>query len=172
MDVETIYVETQFKIENLRNPMQTTHRKLQEKKSIVLIAHDHYKTRLLHWVETHRSELAKHTLYATGTTGNLIENNTGLPINKLISGPLGGDQQAGALIAEGKIDVMIFFWDPLSAAAHDPDVKALLRIATVWNIPIATNQVTADFILHSPLINQTVDIEIPDYANYLQERIS
>lgn len=151
--------------------MHQTTRKIAPQKHIALVAHDHCKEALMQWVSTHREQLQHHTLYATGTTGNLIQRATQLPVTAMLSGPMGGDQQVGALISEGKIDLLIFFWDPLNAVPHDPDVKALLRLATVWNIPVATNRATADFIVNSPLFAQSVEIQIPDYERYLQQRL-
>lgn len=150
--------------------MDMTSRCIGKTKSIALIAHDNLKAQLISWVQKNIAHLKPHSLYATGTTGHFIEQTTGLDIHKLISGPMGGDQQVGALIAEKKLDMMIFFWDPLNAAAHDPDVKALLRLAAVWNIPIATNEVTADFIIQSPLFTEEVNIMIPDYDAYIHQR--
>ena len=142
------------------------------KKNIALIAHDNKKKDLLNWCLQHKAELANHRLFATGTTGMIIESETGLAIRKLISGPLGGDQQVGALITEGDVDVLIFFWDPFEPMPHDPDVKALLRIAAVWNIPIACNHISADFLIASPLFNSEAERMIPDYEAYLAKRSS
>ena len=143
---------------------------LSSRKSIALVAHDNKKKELLSWCQTHKQELLKHTLFATGTTGSLIEKETDLSIKKLISGPLGGDQQVGSLITEGKIDLLIFFWDPFEPMPHDPDVKALLRIAAVWNIPVACNAISADFLVTSPLFSNECERLIPDYDAYLEKR--
>ena len=125
---------------------------LTRRKHIALIAHDNLKADLLDWARFNRGTLAKHELHATGTTGTLLAEELGLEVNLFLSGPLGGDQQIGAAIAEGRIDFVIFFWDPLEPHPHDVDVKALLRIAVVYNVPIACNRATADFILSSPLL--------------------
>jgi methylglyoxal synthase len=129
------------------------------RKTIALIAHDNKKQDLLEWARFNRGTLALHRLVATGTTGELLERELGFRIEKLKSGPLGGDQQIGAKIAEGEIDSVIFFWDPLEPHSHDVDVKALLRIAVVYNVPIACNRSTADFVISSPLMSQFYEQE-------------
>ena len=140
-------------------------------KRIALVAHDHMKWDLVQWAKFNRDLLAHHTVYATGTTGRVLEEELGFTITKLQSGPLGGDQQVGSKIAEGEIDFLIFFWDPLEPAPHDPDVKALLRMAVVWNIPIACNRASADFLISSPLMDAPYDRLVPDYEEYLHRPI-
>ncbi|MCL6523677.1 MAG: methylglyoxal synthase [Thermoflavifilum sp.] len=144
------------------------HRLLQARKRIALIAHDHKKAELIEWAVYNKATLSRHELLATGTTGKLLEDALDVPIQKMLSGPLGGDQQIGARIAEGKVDIMIFFWDPMEAQPHDPDIKALLRLAVVWNIPIACDRATADFLMTSPLMNQEYQAILPDYNVYLR----
>lgn len=124
-------------------------------KTVALIAHDNCKTDLVEWAEFNRPGLASHRLVATATTGALLERELGLPVQRLQSGPLGGDMQVGSLITEGSIDMLIFFWDPLQPQPHDPDVRALLRVAVVWNTPVACNRATADFLMSSPLLTST-----------------
>jgi methylglyoxal synthase len=143
---------------------------MSEKKKIALVAHDNKKRDLLEWAQFNRDLLARHELYATGTTGNFLEETLGAKIIKLQSGPLGGDQQIGAKIAEGQIDFVIFFWDPLEPQPHDPDVKAPLRIAVVWNIPVACNRASADFMISSSLMSSEYQRILPDYAGY-RERL-
>jgi len=150
--------------------MQYKYIKSKEKKSIALVAHDNMKQDLIEWCQTYKEKLSSHQLYATGTTGRLLTEQTKLTITKLISGPLGGDQQIGALITEKKIDMLIFFWDPLEAQPHDPDVKALLRLAAVWNIPVASNLASAEFLINSSLFDQGYERKVPDYAHYLSQR--
>lgn len=139
---------------------------MKAEKRIALVAHDNKKRDLIEWAEYNRELLAHHVLYATGSTGEVVEQALGLPVHKLQSGPLGGDQQVGALIAGGDIDFLIFFWDPLEPLPHDPDVKALLRLAVVWNIPTACNRASADFMISSPLMNAPYDRLVPDYEAY------
>lgn len=140
------------------------------RKRLALVAHDAQKANLLDWATFNRGTLARHELWATGTTGALLEPVLGAPIHKLFSGPLGGDQQVGAMIVEGRIDFLIFFWDPLEPQPHDPDVKALLRMAVVWNIPTACDRATADFLISSPLMATTYERRIPDYEAYRAAR--
>ena len=135
-----------------------------KRKKIALVAHDNKKTDLLAWVRYNKVLLAEHELFATGTTGSLVEEILGFQVHKLFSGPLGGDQQIGAKIATGEIDILIFFWDPLEPTPHDPDVKALLRIAVVWNIPVACDRTSADFIISSPLMTEECMRIVPDYT--------
>lgn len=141
------------------------------KKHIALVAHDNKKQDLMEWALWNRELLIKHDLYATGTTGRLLEDVLGVPINKFQSGPLGGDQQIGAKIADGSIDFMIFFWDPLTQQPHDPDVKALLRIAVVWNIPVACDRASADFMISSMLMTGEYERLVNDYRSYQERRI-
>ena len=121
-------------------------RVLSKTKRVGLVAHDNKKLDLLEWAKFNRGTLAQHELFATGTTGTLLDKELGLKVSKLLSGPLGGDQQIGAMVADGSLDFLVFFWDPLEPQPHDPDVKALLRIAVVWNIPVACNRASADFM--------------------------
>ncbi|MEP7259406.1 MAG: methylglyoxal synthase [Flavitalea sp.] len=147
-------------------------RKIEARKRIALVAHDNKKKDLIDWIETNKAVLVRHELYATGTTGKLIEDQLDRPVSKLLSGPIGGDQQIGAMIAEGFIDVLIFFWDPMEAQPHDSDVKALLRVAIAWNCILACDRSTADFVLTSPLMLGDYDVKIPDYSGYLNRKIN
>jgi len=145
--------------------------KLGPRKKVGLVAHDNKKRDLIDWVTFNRRLLAQHELVATGTTGSMLEDVVGTGIRKLQSGPLGGDQQLGALIAEGEIDFLVFFWDPLEQQPHDPDVKALLRIAVVWNIPVACNRASADFMISSPLMTSDYERQTPNYQAYVNRQI-
>lgn len=144
---------------------------MEHDKKIALVAHDNKKRDLLEWAKFNRDLLAHHQIYATGTTGKILEKELDIKIIRLKSGPLGGDQQIGAKIVEGKIDFLIFFWDPLEPQPHDPDVKALLRMAVVWNIPIANNRASADFMISSPLMDKPYDRLVPDYESYVSRKI-
>lgn len=146
---------------------------VKKKKNIALIAHDERKQDLLDWVKFNQGTLSQHNLFGTGTTGSLIAREVGLKVKPFQSGPLGGDQQVGAKITEGEIDFLIFFWDPLESFPHDPDVKALLRIAVVWNIPVACNRATADFIVSSPLMAEEYERLVINYTKrYKREQFT
>ncbi|MDD9207847.1 methylglyoxal synthase [Georgenia sp. 10Sc9-8] len=140
------------------------------RRHIALVAHDNMKVELLRWADYNRSTLAQHVLYATGTTGTMLEYELGLPVHRFLSGPVGGDQQIGASIAEGRISMLIFFWDPLEAQPHDPDVRALLRIGTVWNVPMACNVASADLMISSPLLASDYLSRRPDLGPREWER--
>lgn len=142
--------------------------RLHAQKRIALVAHDNMKDDLIDWVDHNRDMLTRHILYATGTTGRVLHETLGIAINRLQSGPLGGDQQIGARISEGEIEFLIFFWDPLSPHPHDPDVTALLRMAVIWNIPLACNRSSADYIITSPLMESEYERAMPDYETYRQ----
>ncbi len=144
---------------------------LGKRKRIALVAHDNKKADLVEWAVHNKTALSKHELFATGTTGKLMEEMLDRPVKKLLSGPLGGDQQIGAMIANGDIDMMFFFWDPMEAQPHDSDVKALLRLCVAWNIPMACDRATADFIMTSPFMYEEYETTIPDYSGYLNRKI-
>ena len=146
-------------------------RNIHPKKRIALVAHDNRKNELMDWAYTNREMLSNNELYGTGTTGKLLEEVLNQPVIRLLSGPLGGDQQVGSMIAEERIDMLIFFWDPMSAQPHDPDVKALLRLCVVWNIPVASNRATADFLFTSPLMNEDYIATQIDYSTYLNRKV-
>jgi methylglyoxal synthase len=140
-------------------------------KRIALVAHDNKKSDLLEWAKFNRDTLAKHNLFATGTTGELLVKELGFSITCFASGPLGGDMEIGAKIAEGEIDFLIFFWDPLEPQPHDPDIKALLRLAVLRNIPTACNRATADFLISSPLMGEEYEHPMPDLERYANKRV-
>jgi len=146
-------------------------RVLSKTKRVGLVAHDNKKRDLLEWAKFNRGTLAQHELFATGTTGTLLDKELGLKVSKLLSGPLGGDQQIGAMVADGSLDFLVFFWDPLEPQPHDPDVKALLRIAVVWNIPVACNRASADFMISSPLMGSEYEHLPPNYEAYVMREI-
>lgn len=143
---------------------------IRSSKKIALVAHDSKKSNLLTWCTENKSILENHKLFATGTTGTMLESELNLSINKFVSGPLGGDQQIGSSICEGKIDMLVFFWDPLQSMPHDPDIRALLRLATVWNIPLACNQTSADFLISSPLMKQDYERDLGHLEGYKKTR--
>lgn len=143
--------------------------RMERQKKIALIAHDNRKPELIDWARRNIDKLREHKLFGTGTTGRLVSEALHLPVKRFRSGPLGGDQQVGAAICEGIIDTVIFFWDPLAPHPHDVDVKALLRIAVVYNIPIANNQATADFLISSPLFESEYERNIHDYERIVGE---
>lgn len=149
----------------------TAIKKLGKRKRIALVAHDHKKADLMEWVVHNREVLSKHELFATGTTGRIIEEKLDRPVRKLMSGPMGGDQQIGAMIASGEIDMMFFFWNPMEAQPHDSDVKALLRLCVLWNIPMACDRATADFLITSPFMHEEYESQLPDYSDYLNRSI-
>ncbi len=146
-------------------------RRLEKRKRIALIAHDNKKKDLIEWAVHNKIALSKHSLVATGTTGKLVEEALDQPVTKLLSGPLGGDQQIGAMIATGDIDVVFFFFDPMEAQPHDSDVKALLRLAVAWNLPMACDRTTADFLMTSNLMKDVYEYELPNYTHYLNRKV-
>ena len=146
-------------------------RKILSRKRIAIVAHDNRKPELMDWAFYNRTTLARHQLYGTGTTGKMLEEILDQSVTKLLSGPLGGDQQIGAMIAEERIDMLIFFWDPMAAQPHDPDIKALLRLCVVWNIPMACNRATADFLLTSHLMFEDYDARQSDYSTYIKRSL-
>lgn len=151
---------------------------MQKQKSIALVAHDNRKKDLIEWVRFNKTKLRKHLITCTGTTGKLVEEELNrdtlghqLIVKKMKSGPLGGDQQLGAMIAEGKIDIMVFFWDPMSAQPHDVDVKALLRLTVLYNVVTASNRATADFVISSQLFDEDYKRRLKDYSGYIQRSL-
>lgn len=144
---------------------------MQATKRIALVAHDERKQDLLSWAHRNSDILANHDLYATGTTGKLLADQCAFSITCMKSGPLGGDQMLGAMIARGELDILVFFWDPMSAQPHDVDVKALLRMSVLYNIPTACNRATADFLISSPFFNQSYERELKDYGAYIRRQI-
>ena len=146
--------------------MQQHMRRFEKEKKIALIAHDNKKKDLIEWATYNKEALAKHKLVATGTTGKLIEEALDRKITKVLSGPLGGDQQIGAMIASGDIDMVFFFFDPMEAQPHDSDVKALIRLVVAWNLPLACDRTTADFLITSKFMQEVYEYKLPDYTHY------
>jgi len=144
---------------------------MKKRKRIALVAHDQRKEDLLTWVKYNADLLSRHELYATGTTGNIISEKCSIDIHRLKSGPLGGDQQLGAMIANGELDILIFLWDPMTTQPHDVDVKALLRMAVLYNLPVACNRSTADFLISSSLFNEEYEPIMKDYSKYLKRTV-
>ncbi len=140
---------------------------METKKRIALVAHDGRKGDLVEWANKNKNKLAKHSLCGTGTTGGIIQEKCNLDVHRLKSGPLGGDQQLGAMIANSELDILIFFWDPMAAQPHDVDVKALLRMSVLYNVAVACNRASADFLISSPLLTNEYDCEVKDYSEYL-----
>lgn len=153
-------------------PTQQHFMPIEPQKKIALIAHDNKKHDLLEWAKFNRDSLANHQLFATGTTGKLLAVELDIEITRLQSGPLGGDQQVGARIAQNEIDFLIFFWDPLEPLPHDPDIRALLRLAVVWNIPMACNRASADFMFSSTLMNEPYERMLDDFDTYRNRKIT
>ena len=144
---------------------------MKKRKRIALVAHDQRKEDLLTWVKYNVDLLSRHELYATGTTGNIISEKCSIDIHRLKSGPLGGDQQLGAMIANGELDILIFLWDPMTTQPHDVDVKALLRMSVLYNLPVACNRSTADFLISSSLFNEEYEPVMKDYRKYLKRTV-
>lgn len=154
-----------------QRPKRQAKRTLPARKRIALVAHDGKKDEMLDWANRWRDELARHELLGTGTTARRISKELGLEVEGLMSGPLGGDQQIGARIAEGNLDLLVFLWDPFAPMPHDPDVKALLRLAALWNVPVACNAASADFMFHSALMPQSVEVAVPDANDWVSTRV-
>ncbi len=153
-----------------QRPKRQARRTLPARKRIALVAHDGKKNEMLDWANRWRDELSRHQLVGTGTTARRISKELGLEVEGLMSGPLGGDQQIGARIAEGNLDILIFLWDPFAPMPHDPDVKALLRLAALWNVPVASNAASADFMFNSALMSQAVEVAVPDANDWISTR--
>ncbi|MGQ7246447.1 methylglyoxal synthase [Halomonas sp. V046] len=152
------------------HPAKDARRTLPARKRIALVAHDGKKPEMMAWADRWRETLARHQLLGTGTTAARLGKALGLEVEGLMSGPLGGDQQIGARITEQRLDLLVFFWDPFSPQPHDPDVKALLRLAALWNIPVACNPASADFMMSSPLLDQDYEMDIPDAGAWISSR--